>query len=341
MKIFPDRLQGTLDRGLAPAYLFAGPETLLVLEASDLVRRACRRAGIEERIVLEADARFDWNELGLATETGSLFASRRLVDLRIPNGKAGRDGSAAIKAWLENDPEDVLLVSCMEWKLENERTAWVKAIEKSGIYMPAWTVKAAQLPRWLQSRAKDKGLKLDGGAAAHLAELMEGNLLAAAQTLDRLALNMPPGGRLGIEELRDVVDDHARFDAFRLSELVMTGQISRALRCCRGLAAEDAARPMVVAALVSDFQNLLLLHELSPRTPPEQAMLKLRIFKNKQPVFLRALERTSPPQVVDALSGLALVDGLSKGQVFGDFWQGLERWIAQFGQVQAKRSMTA
>jgi len=329
MKIFPDRLDRVLDQELAPVYLFAGPEMLLVLEACDAVRRACRAQGIEERIVLDASGKFDWNELGLATETGSLFASRRLVELRIPNGKPGREGSTAIKNWLEGDPDDVLLISCMEWKVDSERGAWVRAIEKHGVFMPAWTIKPAHLPRWLQARARAKGLSLDNSAAAFLAELMEGNLLAAAQTIDRLALNPPPGEKLDLEGLKSAVDDHARFDAFRLSELVLLGDTARALRCCQGLKAEDVPQAMIVAALAGDLKKLQGLHAMPGNMPMEKAMTSLGIFKSKQPQFRTALDRLSPARVNNALARLSPIDQLSKGQVFGDFWQALERWVLE------------
>ncbi len=337
MKIYPDKLKPALNKGLAPVYLFAGPETLVVLEACDAVRRACRENGVDERIVLEAGGRFDWNELAMATETGSLFATRRLVELRIPSGKPGREGSAAIKSWVEGDPSDVLLISCMEWKMDSERTAWVRSIEKHGVYMPAWTIKPGQMPRWLQARARSRGLELDRDAAARLAELMEGNLLAAAQTVDRLALHPPPGGRLDAGNLANSVDDHARFDAYRLSELVLTGQVERALRCSRGLAAEDAPRPLIVAALAGDLQNLLALQDMSGTMPLDQAMGNLRIFPSKRAQFESALRRLSPAAVLEALAGLGRIDLVSKGQAPGNFRELLERWIVATGGSERAR----
>src|SRR6056297_1096097 len=146
MKLYAERLPEQLSRQLAPVYLIAGPERLIVEEAADEVRKACRARQIDERIRLTADGRFKWDELGQSTETGSLFASRRLVELRLPSGKPGTEGGKTIRQWLEDGSEDVLLLICDQWEMAQERSAWARAVDAAGVYVPAWSVKPERLP---------------------------------------------------------------------------------------------------------------------------------------------------------------------------------------------------
>src|SRR5690625_5282341 len=143
MKIYPEKLAARLGQTLDKVYLVAGQEPLLIEESCDRIRAAARAAGVAERLVLEADARFDWQQIFSATETGSLFASTRLVEIRLPTGKPGRQGSAALRDWIKQDGDDILLVKCDDWALASERTAWAKALDKAGVYVPCWQILAS------------------------------------------------------------------------------------------------------------------------------------------------------------------------------------------------------
>lgn len=335
MKLFADRLPEQLARQIAPVYLIAGPERLIVEEAADEVRKACRADRIDERIRLTADGRFKWDELGQSTETGSLFASRRLVELRLPTGKPGAEGGKTIRQWVDDQHEDVLLVICDQWDMAQERSAWVKAVEKAGVYVPAWSVKPAQLPRWIGQRLRSRGLQAENNVCEFLAERLEGNLLAAAQEVDRLALLFPKS-RLELEEVRKAVADSARFDAFRLAELVMTGQAGAALRCIRGLRESDSPEPAVLWALGRELEIALVVARRSRSESPQRVFADLKVWQSRQPPIEACIRRNGPRRLEAAIGRLSRLDLLSKGQVDGEFWLELERLCAGLASTPAR-----
>lgn len=327
MKLFAERLPEQLSRQIAPVYLIAGPERLIVEEAADEVRKACRAQGIDERIRLTADRSFKWDELGQSTETGSLFASRRLVELRLPTGKPGPEGGKIIRQWIDDQHEDVLLILCDQWKADQERAAWVKAVEKTGVYVPAWSIKPAQLPRWIAQRLKRRGLQAERDVCDFLAERLEGNLLAAAQEVDRLALLFPES-RLELGAVREAVADSARFDAFRLVELVMAGQAGAALRCIRGLRESDTPEPAVLWALGRELEIALAVSRRSRRESPQRIFAELQVWQSRQPPIEACIRRNGQRRLEAAMGRLSRLDLLSKGQVEGQFWLELERLCA-------------
>jgi DNA polymerase-3 subunit delta len=189
VQLKPDQLAAALGRGLAPVYLLAGEEPLLVADGADAVRRAARAAGHDERVVHEVERGFDWNVLAGEASSLSLFAQRRLIELRLGSGKLSDEGATALIDYLAAPPPDVVLLLTAETLDKRARSsAWYAACDRAGVVVYAWPLDAAGLPRWLIGRARDKGLTLDEPAAALLADLTEGNLLAAAQELDKLAV---------------------------------------------------------------------------------------------------------------------------------------------------------
>ncbi len=325
MKCFPDRLDGVLERGLAPIYLVAGPELLLVEEACDAIRRRARQAQIAERLVLDVDRSFNWDELAATGQAMSLFASRRLIELRLPSGKPGREGGAALRDWAGKSSEDVLLIKTQAWDFKSESLAWFKALDKVGVYVPCWTVKAHQLPQWIERRLASRGLSADRSAARYLAQRLEGNLLAAAQEVERLALLCGPGARLDEQTVRDAVADSARFDSFRLTELTVTGQAGAAVRCIRGLAEADTPQPMVVFALARELEQIESLQSLSARMSMPQALAELKIWKTRQQPLADSAGRLAPELVRLALARLSDLDLKSKSNARAQFWLELER----------------
>ncbi len=324
MKLFPEKLPQRLKQGLDRVYLIAGQEPLLVEEACDAVRAGARGAGVGERLVLEADARFDWSQLGSATETGSLFATQRLVEVRLPSGKPGREGGAALREFVEQDGEDILLVKCDAWDMGSEKTAWAKALDAAGVYVPCWKVKPQRLPQWIAQRLSSRRIQADQPACRFLAERLEGNLLAAAQEIERLAL-LYPGGQVGLEEVRAAVADSARFDSFRLIELVFAGQAGPAVRCIRGLREADTPMPMIVGALARELQTIGNFQLLTRTQSAGQAFKTLGIWKSRQQPVADAARRISPALVRQTLARLSELDLLSKSTGREMFWLRLER----------------
>ncbi|HEY7906179.1 MAG TPA: DNA polymerase III subunit delta [Wenzhouxiangella sp.] len=326
MKAFPERLPAMLQSQLANVYLVAGPEALLVEEATDAIRSAAKTHGLSERVVLDADARFDWGSLTRATETGSLFASRRLVELNLPTGKPGQDGGSALREWVAEPRDDVLLIKCAAWELASEKSVWFKAIDQAGVFVPCWAVKPHQLPKWIASRLSSRGLSIDGPSAQFLADRLEGNLLAAAQEVERLALLYPNNHRLTLAELKEAVSDNARFDAYRLTELVLTGQIGAALRCIRGLAETDVYKPLVVSALSRELSVIGSYLILSKTLAEQQVFKQLKVWPSRQEPIKAAARRLSVARVGEALAELSVLDGMSKSKQSVYFWMTLERF---------------
>lgn len=337
MKLFPDRLGERLARGLDRVYLIAGPEHLLVEEACDAVRAAARAAGIDERLVLEADARFDWGGLNAATETLSLFASRRLVEVRMASGKPGRDGGAALREWIGQNSDDVLLVKCNAWDMGQEKSAWARALDAAGVYLPCWTVKAGQLPDWISRRLGSRGLRADRAACRFLADRLEGNLLAAAQEIERLALLYGKGGHLGLDQLRAAVADSARFDSFRLVELVLAGQAGSAVRCVRGLRETDTPMPMILSALARELQTLAAFQQRRPALGEAAAFKELEVWRARQAPMAAAARRLQPAAVRAAVARLADLDRMAKSNESHGFWVALERLCVDVAGVEAGR----
>ncbi len=221
---------------LAPVYLIAGAEHLLVLEAADALRARARALGYE-REVLDVESGFDWNRLADAGRELSLFATRKLIDLRLPTGKPGRDGSAAISEYCAAPPPDtVLLITANDWSKAHEG-AWVKAIETAGVFVPVWPLKRDEMPDWIAARMASRNVKASPDAIAWLADRIEGNLLAAAQEIDKLAL-IADGQVFDVTTLEAGIADDARYDAFRLTDAAIGGDGGRALRIVAGLRAE-------------------------------------------------------------------------------------------------------
>jgi len=325
MKLFPDKLQARLESRLDPIYLIAGPELLLVEEACDAIRRAGRKAGLAERVVVDADARFDWNELGAASENLSLFATRRLIELRMPSGKPGREGGAVLRDWVKRGSDDVLLIKCQAWEIASEKTAWFRDVEKAGVFVPCWAVKAPRLPQWIRQRLASRGISADEAASTFLAERLEGNLLAASQEIERLSLLYGQGTRLNLEQLKAAVADSARFDSYRLTELVLSGQAGAAARCIRGLIEGDTPMPMIVFAIARELQTIEAFQTLTKTLSSAQALAELKIWRSREEIVQNAARRLQPEMVRMALSTLSDLDLLSKSNRKHEFWLRLER----------------
>ncbi len=324
MKLFPEKLPARLRQGMDSVYLIAGQEPLLIEESCDVIRQAARANDIAERIVIEADARFDWKELGSSTETGSLFATRRLVEVRLPTGKPGREGGAALREFAGQLGDDLLLVKCDDWEYKSEKSAWVKALDSAGVYVPCWKVKPHQLSDWIARRMASRGLEPDRAAAAFLAQRLEGNLLAAAQEIERFALLFGRGS-VGIEQVREAVSDNARFDSFRLVELVFGNQPGAAVRSIRGLREAETPMPMIVGALSRELQTIGAFQALTRQLPAARAFAELGVWKSRQQPISAAARRLDPATVRRALARLADLDAMSKSNQRGEFWVALER----------------
>ncbi|TCZ89034.1 DNA polymerase III subunit delta [Lysobacter sp. N42] len=360
MDLAPDQLAAQLETGpLQPAYLIAGAEPLLVLEAADAVRAAARRAGITEREVFEAGAgqrEPDWDGLVATFNAPGLFAARRLVEVRLPSGKPGKEGGAAIVDFCANpSPDVVLLVTAEDWSRQHGG-AWSEAIGRVGRVAIAWPVKPHELPGWIDRRLRARGFSPDRDAIAFLAERVEGNLLAAAQEIDKLALllrDVPtaapargPGARggrpLDAATLQSLVADASRYDVFRLIDAAMNGQPAMVLRVTAGLRAEGEAVPALLGMIVMELQRGAALSRVQARGGNLVAAFKAqRVWDAKQPMYRRALQRHLPESWDAMLVQAGLVDRIAKGRAPGDAWLALERLMLGLADRDALRMLAA
>ncbi len=325
MPVRIEQFDARLAQGLAPLYLLAGPEPLLVQEARDKVFARARDEGFEERVTLHVDRHFDWDELGAGGEP-SLFARRRIIDLRLPTGKPGQVGGKALVEWCDNpDPDNLLVVSCNEWDKGSRESKWARVMDGAGVRVDIWPIKAPELPGWISSRMRTAGLNPDPGAVQVLAERLEGNLLAADQEIMKLAL-LKGDAPLGADDVLEVVADSTRFDAFVLADSLLAGNLANALRVSLGLRRIGVPIQMVVGALAMKFGQLESLGTaLAKGEPAGSAFRRLRVWQSQQASIETAMRRLGRARIVEAMASLSRIDRQGKGQAAGDPWHELDR----------------
>jgi len=344
MELKPEQLAAQLESGaLKPAYLIAGAEPLRVLEAADAVRAAARRAGFGEREVFEAEGNQrepDWDAISASFRAPSLFAARRLIELRLPSGKPGKDGAQVITDFCADPPPDVvLLVTAGEWSRQHGGK-WSEAIARIGQVAVAWPIKPHELPDWIERRLRSRGLKADHAAVQVLADRVEGNLLAAAQEIEKLVL-LSDGGTLDVEGMQARVADAARFDVFRVLDAAMNGQGAQVSRMLAGLRAEGEAVPALLGMVIMELQRGAALARVAERGGNLVAEFKAqRVWDAKQPMYRRALQRHGVARWEQLVAQAGHVDRMAKGREVGDAWVALERLLLAVADTRAARLLS-
>jgi DNA polymerase-3 subunit delta len=319
---------------LQPVYLLTGEE-MLVLEASDALRARARELGYSEREVISVESGFDWDDLARAAAGMSLFARQRLLDLRLPTGKPGREGSKALVAYCADPPPDtVLLVTCMTWSKKHEG-AWSRAIDKAGVHVVFWPPRANEMPAWIGARMARHGIQADADAVALLAERVEGNLLAAAQEVDKLVM-LHEGGRLDATTMESLVADSARFDIFRLTDAAFAGDTARALRVIRGLEAEGEELIPMMGWLASQLQIALRLSMAADFSAQARAE---HLWQSREQLFRQALRRAPRGHWQQCLKHAARIDRMCKGREQGDPWREAQRLMAMIADPRSTAAL--
>lgn len=324
-----DQLAGSLKRGLAPIYLVGGEEPLLLLECCDQIRAAAKAQGFVERELLQVEQGFDWSALRQAAAP-SLFATRKIIDLRLRTGKPGRDGAKALGEWADSpDPDMLLLVSCEKWDRSSRTSKWAGRLAKAGQQIDIWPIKAQELPAWLEQRMQQHGMQPEPEVLRLLADRLEGNLLAARQEIDRLAL-IKGAGVITVSDVMEVVADSSRFDAFILAEHMLTGNLREGLRVVAGLKRMDTPLPLLLGALVRELK-MVEAYRLAMRGGEQETMVfrRLNIWQNRQHNVRMAARRLGTLKLFNAFKMLALIDRQSKGRAAGDPWQSVDSLMIQ------------
>jgi DNA polymerase-3 subunit delta len=337
MPVNPAQFERALASGqIPPLVLIASSEPLLRIEAADRVRAAARAAGYSEREVFDVDARFDWAQVGASCGALSLFASRRIVELRLPTGKPGKEGGEYLQKYSKNPPPDLLLlIVCEDWSKKHEGV-WVNAVDAAGLFLPIWPLKPADMPAWLGQRLRAQGLEASRDALELLVERVEGNLLAAAQEVDKLAL-LKPAGRIDADYMANVVADSARYDIFGLTDAAIAGESGRALQMLAGLRAEGEAVPPLLSWLATQVQQLLRAAETKAKGGNVDGALQAAgVWSSRVGPFKKALVRGGVEHFEALLAQCAKVERMAKGREQGDAWRELERLLVSIADGRAR-----
>ncbi len=321
MQLSCEALPRHLVSGLKPLYVIHGDALLLVTEAADSIRTAARNAGYTERDTLTADQHFKWGELRNCAQSLSLFADRKVIDLRIPSGKPGLEGSKALQEHADNISEDILtLITLPKLDWTTQKSQWFNALSNHGVMISADDIPLQQLPDWIAGRLHRQSQSTDRATLEFLADRCEGNLLAAFQEIQKLALLFPPGA-LSFEQVKDAVMDVARYDIFKLSEAMLSGDIVRYAHILEGLRAEGTSTVLILWAVTEEIRTLGKLLTATARGENIRDVMRTqRVRKEKQGLIENAARRIRLPHIERAIMHAAKLDKLIKGLQGGDEW---------------------
>ena len=353
MQLALPQLQAHLQKGLRSLYTLHGDEALLVQEAADAIRATARAQGYTERSVhVVSGAHFDWSEVLAAGGSLSLFADRQMLEVRIPTGKPGKEGSPMIQQLAQSaEGNDSTLTLFLLPKLDNatKKGAWFGALDQFGVTLQVESVERAQLPQWIAQRLKMQNQSVAAGQEGQaclqfFADRVEGNLLAAHQEIQKLGL-LYPEGELSLEQVESAVLNVARYDVFKLSEAVLSGQISRVQRMLDGLQAEGEAAVLVHYTLAEDIRALKRVKDaIAEGKPMPMALREQRIWGVREKMFERVLPRLSGSRLAQLLQNAHQVDGIVKGLKVADWpadpWQALQRLALRVASACTAKAST-
>lgn len=334
MKIRQDQLVQVLQKGLSSTYLVSGDEPLLVMEACQQIRQAALQQGFDERQVFHADASFNWADLTDEANAMSLFSSRKILEVRINNGKPSDKGAALKEISTARNPDNILLIICPRLDAAAQRTAWVKAADENGVFLPVWPIERNQYMGWLKHRIQNSGLQIEQDALAMLAHHTEGNLLAAVQEIEKLKLLGESS--VSIEILGEAITNNSRFNAFQLADACLLGNIANASHILSQLKAEGVEPILILGALVRKTRQLISLKPLQPQQL-SAAFKQQGIWPKQQPPFQKALQNLEMTQLNAALKKAEAVDHAVKGSG-EDPWRLLHELVIQLNGNQLKVS---
>ncbi|MCX7628038.1 MAG: DNA polymerase III subunit delta [Methylophilaceae bacterium] len=338
MKIAAEQLAQHLERGVRPLYVLTGDEPLALMECLDAIRAAARRHGYNERLVLRAERGFDWRQLKASSQSLSLFSSRRLIELHIPSGKPGNEGSSALRDYATHPPPDTLTVVVLPHIDKRDRSDWYPALEAAGVVVPILTPTPDHLPAWLRHRLAAQGLQTDTETLEFLAHQVEGNLLAAHQEIQKLGL-LYPQGRLTLEQVRDAVLNVSRYDPFQLGDAMLAGDATRAAHVLEGLKSEGVEPVALVGVLAWLLRGALKVKSAQARGMDlMSAFGQAKIWGDRQQLMRHALGRLSLKKLQAALLKMAEIDKINKGVTQGEPWLEISRLCLGLARTGPSRS---
>jgi DNA polymerase III subunit delta len=322
MRLNIDQLSSHLKRSdLAPVYLLTGDEPLQMMEAADQIRAHARSAGAE-RTVVSVEKGFEWNQILQESASLSLFASRRLLELRMNDQSPGKEGSEVLSVYAENPAADItLLISMDKMDKRSQQSRWFKAIDQSGVIIQIWP---SRLPDWISQRLRQSGKRIDKTAASLIAQRTEGNLLAARQEIDKLCL-LTDTDEISLEQVQDSVADSTRFGVFMLIEHALLGDSARIASMLRGLRQEGIEPIGLFGAIMWELRRLCAIAtQLGNGASKDKVYAEYRIWNQRQTAINKVLARCKPRQLDAMLAEAALIDRSLKGAIKRNPWELLE-----------------
>lgn len=337
MKIPSNQIDASVSRVLMPCYLVAGDEPLLVNEALDKIRARARQQGFAGRDLYIAGNGFDWAELTSSSANLSLFAEKRIVELRLPSGKPGRQGASSIIELLENSGDDLLvLISTPKLDRSAAGSKWAKAVEARGALIQVWPVDQRELPNWIARRMRDNGLEPDGNAVKLIADRVEGNLLAADQEIQKLGLLLGER-KVTVDDVNHAVVNSSRYDVFKLADAAVGGDAPRALRVLAGVRSEGVEAVIVVWALTRELRVLGGLADVVQSGGELGAALrKAGVWRNRQGIVRSCVARHRVTDFYRLLKRARRADAAAKGQSGEDTWQLVTDIVVELAMGSAK-----
>jgi len=317
-----EQLAAHLERDLRPLYVLYGDDPLLVIEAADAIRAKSRQQGYSEREVLTVLPQFDWGTLLAAGGNMSLFGDKKLIDLRIPTGKPGKEGSAALQQWCQNlSMDNLLLITLPELDWREEKAVWFTALVNAGVAIKLMAPPLAELPGWIAGRLRRQQQSADLESLKFIAERVEGNLLAAHQEIQKLGL-LYPAGQLTLAQIRDAVLNVARYDIDSLREALLAGDVGRLTRTLDGLMQEGEAPPLVLWAMSEEIRALTIIRAGIDAGRPVDMLLKdAKVWGPRAAPVKKALQRLTTASLEAALQHAGKIDRLAKGIGQGNIWE--------------------
>lgn len=325
MRLRPEQLAKQLGQSLLPVYHVSGDEMLLMMEACDAVRGACRAQGFDEREVFTVEAHFDWGNLIAAGSSLSLFGSRKLIELRLPKAKPDEAGIKALLAYLADpSPDNVLLITSPRLDAATQKSAWFNTIDKLGAVIQVWPVESRELPGWVARRLKGAGFDAGSDVAQMIATRVEGNLLAAAQEVEKLTLLFDQGTRLDAGAVERAVSDSSRYTIFDLADRCLDGDAAGALRVLQGLKGEGEELPLILWSLAREIR---LLAAMLSNGNHDVVFREHRVFDKRKPLLQKACRRLDGAQVPLLINLAWRADQAIKGQLADNPWPLCERLV--------------
>jgi len=324
MKINVGELGSLLTQNLSPIFVVSGDEPLQQNEACDAIRAVAKKQNYTERHVLHVDKGFDWEHFLAISNSMSLFAERQLIELRIPGGKPGDKGAKVLMEYAANpSPDCVVMIVCGKIEKQAQRSKWFTQVEQKGVFIQVWPIEVRQLAGWIQNRARNKGMKLTPVAVQFMVDRVEGNMLAAAQELDKLYL-LYGDAEINDEAVLEAVSDSARYDVFGFVDTVLSGDVKRIARVVKGLQGEGVEPVLIAWALAREIRTILpMAVKVEGGLRPEQAVAHPSVWPKRKPLVAAALKRQPAGSWQEMLQHTAKIDRIIKGLLAGNVWDEL------------------